>query len=458
MALKLSEKVAWAEGLLMLPQHLQQIDRYHEQLLFSRLEGADPLNWGALRIELDLRALAQGIAGLVAFEGVLPDGTPLSLNAQGGQRLPVPRAVQGHFPASQEYVSLFLALPIERAGVSNYAQNGEALRYVVNPSKLYDVSTDDRSDDVALAMPNAILLFGDESRDGFAAIKIAEIVRDGRGDLALSEAFIPPCLRVSASRAFGSRLERLLALMSTRHRVLTEARRVTNDGRAEFNAADVTRYLQLHALNSMFPSLNYVARAADISPRTAFFLLSQLAGQLATFSTDADMTQPMEFDFLDLKTTFRRLFELNERLLSSADNERFLSVTLQPHEGGRYFGDLANVRLDTCNRFLISVESTLPRPQVVQEFVRRAKVASHDDMDIVVSTSVGGINMAESRDPPPELPVKPGLVYFDLPARGNDVYWKHVVNDRNLVVWLPPTLDHDKPSVKLLGTFGARNA
>ena len=139
-------------------------------------------------------------------------------------------------------------------------------------------------------------------------------------------------------------------------------------------------------------------------------------------------------------------------------NERFLTVTLQPHESGRYFGDLTNVRLDACNRFLISVESTLPRPQVVQEFVRRAKVASHDDMDIVVSTSVGGINMSESRDPPPELPVKPGLVYFDLPSRGNDVYWKHVVNDRNLVVWLPPTLDHDKPTVKLLGTFIARNA
>ena len=31
-----------AEGLLMLPQHLQQIDRYHESVLSSRLDGADP--------------------------------------------------------------------------------------------------------------------------------------------------------------------------------------------------------------------------------------------------------------------------------------------------------------------------------------------------------------------------------------------------------------------------------
>jgi hypothetical protein len=36
------------------------------------------------------------------------------------------------------------------------------------------------------------------------------------------------------------------------------------------------------------------------------------------------------------------------------------------------------------------------------------------------------------------------------------VYWKHVLNDRNLVVWLPPTLDQGQPTVKLVGTFAAR--
>lgn len=457
MSLKVSDKVAWAEGMLMLPQHLQQSDRYHESLLAARLDAADPLSWGALRVEVDLRQLAQGNVALSAFEGVLPDGTALALHAQGGQRLPTPRQIGGHFPPSHEFMALFLALPIERAGVNNYAQNGESLRYALAGRKLFDISTDDRSDEVSLAVPNAVLLFGDESRDGFAAIKVAEIVRDARGELAISDTYIPPILRVSASRVFAARLERLLGLMASRHRVLTEARRLTGEGRAEFNAADVTRYLQLHALNSMFPALNYVAKSGDVSPRSAYFMLTQLAGQLSTFTTDTDVTQPMEFDFHDLKNTFRRLFDLNERLLSAADSERYLSVTLQPHEGSRHFGDLHGVRLDTCSRFLISIESPLPRPQVVQEFVRRAKVAAHDDMDIVLSTSVGGINMSESVQPPPELPVKPGLVYFDLPARGNDVYWKHVINDRNLVVWLPPTLEQGQPTVKLLGIFAARS-
>lgn len=456
MSLKLSEKVAWAEGMLMLPQHLQQSDRYHESLLAARFEAHDPLNFGILRVELDPRALAQGVVALVAFEGVLPDGSALSLHAQGGQRLPIARAIQNHFPASHEFMSLYLGMAIERAGVNNYATNGETLRYALSTGRVFDVSTDDHSDEIALAGPNVTLLFGDESRDGFSTVKIAEIVRSPRGELEMSDTFIPPCTRIGASRVFTARLERLLGRMAARHRVLSETRRLTGEGRAEFNAADVTRYLQLHALNSMFPSLHYLAKAGDVHPRTAFFLLSQLAGQLSTFAADADMTQPLEFDFHDLKTTFRVLFELNERLLETTDKETYLSCTLQPHEGSRHFGDLQNVRLDTCSRFLISVESSLPRPQVVQEFVRRAKVASHDDMDIVLSTSVGGINMSEALHPPPELPVKPGLVYFDLPARGNDVYWKHVLNDRNIVVWLPPTLEQGRPSVKLLGIYASR--
>src|SRR5689334_13493742 len=102
MSLKVSDKVAWAEGMLMLPQHLQQSDRYHESLLAARLDAADPLSWGALRVEVDQRQLAQGNVALTAFEGVLPDGTALALHAQGGQRLPTPRQIGNHFPPSHE--------------------------------------------------------------------------------------------------------------------------------------------------------------------------------------------------------------------------------------------------------------------------------------------------------------------------------------------------------------------
>jgi type VI secretion system protein ImpJ len=456
MAMSVSNKVAWSEGVLLLPQHFQQADRYHEGLLSARLDAIDPLSWGVLRVELDVRALQQGSVALLGFEGILPDGSPLHISAQGGQRGPAQRPVQGHFPASQPALSLYLAVPEERPAVNNYAREGEPLRYNVQTRKVADATRDDQTDELGLAMLNPSLLFGDESRDGFVSVKIAEVVRDARGELAVSDSYIPPCLRVSASPVFRARLERLLALMVARTRTLSEARRLTGEGRAEFNAADVTRFLQLNALNSMFPAMHYLARNADVSPRTAFLLLSQLAGQLATFSADVDMTQPLDFAYDDLKTTFGRLFELNERLLTATEAENYLGCALESLGGSRYHGDLTDPRLETCKQFLLSLECSLPRPQVVQEFVKRAKVASHADLDIVLSTSVGGIQVTESTRPPTELPVRPGLIYFELPSRDLDVYWKHVWQDRNIVVWLPPLLEQAQTRIKLVGVYGSR--
>ncbi len=454
MTIKLSDKVAWTEGLLMTPQHLQQLDRYHEHFTAARLQALDPLSWGALRVELDPRALLEGAVALSSFEGVLPDGTPLVLSANQGA--PAPRLVQGHFPPSQRALGVYLALPEERSGVNNYGVEAGALRYVLSRRKLFDAARDDRGEDVALASPCCVLLFEGEERAGTSSLKIAELTRNARGELQLSDTFIPPCLQIGASPVLMRRIGHLLTLMAARHRALMQARRLTAEGRAEFTAADVTRFLLLNALNSMFPSVNYMMQQGDLAPRTAFLLLSQLAGQLATFSADADLTRPLPFDFTDLGGSFKSVFELIEQLLAATDAERFATCALQRHDDSRHHGDLSDARFAKCERFVVAVESKLPRPLVVQEFVQRAKVASHDDMDIVLASSIGGVGVAESVAPPPELPVRPGLVYFDLPLKPNDVYWKHIWSDRNIVVWLPPALEQAGAQVKLLGVFGSR--
>ncbi|MDB4985297.1 MAG: hypothetical protein JWN04_475 [Myxococcaceae bacterium] len=455
MSIRVSDKVAWSEGVLLLPQHFQQLDRYHESLLAARLDAISPLNWGVLDVALDARALQQGIAALLHFEGILPDGTPLLLGGQAA-RLPKQRPIQGHFPSAQRSLLLYLVLPNERARVNNYAANGEPLRYSVQPAKVFDTSRDDREADVSCAVPNVSLVFGDENLDGLTALPIASIVRDARGEYSTSDSYIPPCLRIGASGVISTRLDGLLRAMIGRHRVLSEGRRLTGEGRVEFNAADITSYLQLNALNSMLPKMHYLARTKDVSPSTAFLLLSELAGQLATFAPEADMTEPLDFDFGDLETSFRTLFDLNERLLAASDTERFVSCTLKPGDHSRLYGELHDVRLDRCVRYLLSVESSLPRPQVVEEFVRRAKVASHGDMDFVLNKNIGGISVVESHRPPTELPMRPGVVYFDINNAGHDVYWKHVLKDRNVVVWLPPLLEPSQTVVKLIGLFGSR--
>jgi type VI secretion system protein ImpJ len=453
MSMTISDKVAWSEGVLLLPQHFQQLDRYHESLLAARLDAIDSLNWGALHVELDERALQQNQVSLTAFEGIMPDGTPVVVRSLAGQQPPKQRPLLEHFQPAQKSLLVYLAVPRERAGVTNYAHDGDQLRYALRARKLPDLTRDDRHADVQLAVPNLRLLFSGESRDGFSALPIAEIVRDDNGQPSLSKSYIPPCLRISSAPAVTRRLERLLSGMVARFRVLTEARRITGEGRVEFNAADVTRYLQLHALNSMFPSLYHLANRRDASPRTAFLQLSQLAGQLATFAPDGDMTTPLDFDFSDLEQSFDRVFELCERLLAALDSDRYVQCQLQLQSNSRYYADLTDVRIDACERFLLGIDSNLARALVAEEITKRAKLASHGDIEFVLSRNVSGIRIKLCEKPPAELPTRPGLTYFELPAPEEDVYWKHVRKDKNLVVWLPPGLEQGENKVQLFGLF-----
>jgi type VI secretion system protein ImpJ len=451
MTMKVTDKVAWSEGVLLRPQHFQQLDRYHESLLAARLDALDALSWGALNIELDERALQQGMLALTAFEGIMPDGTPVLLDAQSGQAVPKPRPLEPHLPPAQASVLVYLAIPHERSGVTNYAEDGATLRYALCTRKVPDSARDDRHAEIHLALPNLALLFGDESRDGFSALPIARIVRNESGSPVFSDSFIPPCLRVQCSSALVRRAEHLLTGMISRFRVLRDARRITGENRVEFSAADVTRYLQLHALNGMLPGMFHLVNAREASPRAAFLLLSQLAGQLATFAPDGDMTTPINFDYTDLESSFTAVFELCERLLCALDTERYVACQLKLQTSGRFYADLSDVRLEGCSRFLIGIDGKQARALVVQEITQRAKLASHGDIDFVLSRNVSGIRVNTCERPPAELPTRPGLSYFTLPMPDDDVYWKHVRKDKNLVVWLPPALDAEQCAVSLYG-------
>ena len=82
-------KLVWTEGLFITQHHLQQLDRYHEWLLATRLGGAVFYDWGVLEVDVDERALAAGQFKLNRFSAILPDGTPVE---QGeGPARPCPR-------------------------------------------------------------------------------------------------------------------------------------------------------------------------------------------------------------------------------------------------------------------------------------------------------------------------------------------------------------------------------
>lgn len=442
-------RVVWSEGLLMSPQHLQQMDLYHEQLLGARLDAFEPLNWGVVNIELDRRALESGQVRLQTLSAIMPDG--LVIHCQSGDpELPPSRPVEGHFPHTQDVLEVYVAVPRERDGVANYARSqGGRHRFVIANRTVSDLTGEGSSLEVSFGQRNVQLLFGAEPKDDFIVLKVAEIARDASGNLALNDAYIPPLLRIEASPFILAGMRRILRLMATRRRALAEAARERGDATVEYNSGDITRFLLLNAINTYLPIMNHLVDMPEVAPRLAYMWMITLGGQLATFSADFDPTSLPKFNFNDLRSTFEPLFARITALLQATVKEHYVSILLDGREDGMYLGQMTDDRMIGCEKYVIGVRAPLNEQEVAGTLPRLCKLASWGDINGILSAATPGASLEVTYRPPPEIPVKAGVVYFIVSTDNN--YWRNVVTDRQIALYLPRPFEPQQTKVELMG-------
>jgi type VI secretion system protein ImpJ len=450
----LPQRVVWSEGMLVSPQHFQQSDLYHENLLNSRLAALAPQTWGVHTLEMDQGALASEQVGVARFQGVLPDGTALSFQTADAEA-PASRAVGAHFAPAQPALDVFLALPKERRGVPSIApENTDAAdfrraRFRAVSRTVDDLSGESAEQSIVFAQRNLSILFGDEPSDDFDTIKIAEITRTPSGALALNQTFIPPLLCCSASPFLMTHLRRLLALVTAKQRQLSQERQQRDAASVEFGANEVTRYLQLAALNAALPFLVHAGRAGDISARELYLFLIQMLGQLSTLASEADPTSLPAFCFADLRTTFEPLFMLLHQLLCSSVREACVPVPVEVRDGV-HVALLNDERVARCAQFVLAAQAQgVAEEQLARELPIRAKIASPAQLPFLLKSATRGLGLQVTHRPPAEIPVRPQVAYFILDGTGE--HWRRALDEQGLAIYLPPPYH---PSLLKLELFG----
>ena len=445
--MKPPNRLVWSEGMFMSPHHFQQLDSYHERLLSARLTALTPYAWGVVELVVSGAALAAGQFQLQEFAGILPDGTPLAFK-EGTSEAPAARPVDAHFPPTQASVDVYLAMPKEREGVSNFGENADAgARYIIDEKPMSDNTGVAAPASVAFGRRNTQILFGDESREDCDFIRVAELLRNSQGALALCEPFVPPCLRIGASHFIMLGLRRVLSLMVAKQRDLAEMRRRPESGNIQFAATDVTEFLQLNALNTFIPLLSHTIDSADASPREVYLTLIQLAGQLGTFADDAIPSALPKFNFTDLRVTFEPLFARLTGLIRTAVRERFLTVPLVLREDGVLTASFNDERFLTSS-MVLGVRCELPDQTVGEQLPRLAKLATESQIHAIVRSAMPGVPLRLTHRPPSEIPVKGGVVYFVVGTE--DRYWQDVIAERSLAIYLAPPYDPSRADITLM--------
>lgn len=444
------ERVVWSEGMPLCPQHLQQHDNFVEGLVGARIATLTPYDWGVIAMTIDTGELSSGTFRLQSFTGILSGGLPLDL-AGGEPGLPVARPLGEHFSSTTTTLEVFIAVPSSREGIPNVgdASPQSRARYHTSTRQVPDMTAAKTEQVISFGRANTVLLFGSESREDFESIKIAEVVRDATGHYQLSPNYIPPSHRISANAVLPREMQDLLAVMLSKQRSLAETRRQVDAASVEFTGQDITRFLLLNALSTNIPVIRHIVDTQSTSPLDTYLALLQLGGALSTFSGDVDPSTFPLYQHNDLRSTFEPLLAVINKMLGATIKERCIIVPLEARKDGMWIGQLKDDRLPRCPQFVLAVDAQSSQQDTANRLPQISKIASWKEIGQIVRSATPGVQLSVTHRPPPEVPVRPKIVYFML--KTDEAYWRSITTERAIALYLPPPFDPSKATITLMG-------
>ena len=437
-------KIVWNEGMLLTPHHFQQWDNYFEDLLNSRVQSAKQYDYGVLDIQVNNEAIANSNFQLTSCRAVLSDG--LIVNVPDTEAVPDLRPVGDHFHPEQERLGVHLAIPAKKMGEANYQANGAKanpnLRFLQEGSLVKDETSGTNEQPIAYAKTNLRLIFDDEVRDGFTAIKIAELQRTPTGQLKIADDYIPPILKVSASVWLTNMLRQLVEILITKSGSLGEQRRQSRASLADFTTSEVAVFWLLHTVNTSIPTMAHFFRSPLIHPEQLYLEMAELVGKLMTFSVDYHPKDIVKYDHDDLYFTFSNLSAQLKELLETVIPSRCVPIPLEKTRDTLYVGRIEDERLLKEAGFYLAVRSQMPEAKLIEGVPRVVKIASRDAIDQVIGAALPGVVLTHANPPPAPIPARVGFKYFMLDTIGP--YWNGIRGSKVIAVHVPDEIPDEK--------------
>jgi len=412
-------RVVWAEGLFLRPQHFQQAERYFERLMSQRLESLAPYAAGFTKLQIDQELLKIGKVGLVAAEGVFPDGTPFSIPFEAD----IPEAFD--VPGDVKDRLVLVTLPLRRAGMAELAfeRSGDSslVRYIAADHEIRDAVLEmDSSAQLKIGRLNVRLQLDGETSAAHPALGVVRVVEkraDGR--VVLDDGYVAPCLDCRVSGRLQDYVKELHGLV--RHRIQALADRVSSPGTK--GVADVSDFLLLQLCNRYEPLLAHFLTRASLHPELFYRSCLELAGEIATYARRE--RTPASFSTYrqdDLQNTFIPVIEEIRRGLTAVIEQNAVAIAVMDRGRGVFAGTVPDVELLRNAVFVLAVGANVPAESLRLHFPTQVKIGPPEKIRDLVVSHLPGIQTTPLPVAPRQIPYHAGYSYFEL-DRKND-YWK----------------------------------
>jgi len=263
--------IQWHEGLLLTPQHFQQLSSRVESLIQALPGWYVHFYWGVRRFDYDRTGLTAGVLTVRELDAVMPDGLHVSVTDRDDLQLDL-RPMAGLF--RQAPLPIHVAMPIAN-GQPTAAASHRFASYAGEP--VADENTGEGGVAIPRLRPRLSLVAAAQPPARFTSFPLIEVRCEG--ETFLPTGFIPPTLSVTAASPLG----RKCGEMSERLRVkaIELAERAILAPQSAF-AAEARS--QLHSLVSALPAFEAVLRTDGAHPCAIYIEACRLAGHVAVLS------------------------------------------------------------------------------------------------------------------------------------------------------------------------------
>jgi type VI secretion system protein ImpJ len=273
--------ILWHEGMMLAPQHFQQLSLRQEQVTLYHVAAASPYHWGVANLLLDRVALVGGIVRVLEIEAILPDGLIVHHVADRDPALEIDITEHAD-SALRTPVTVHLAVP---AGRSVDGAGAELARY----NAIEGVPTSDDAggaEEITIQRLQPRLSLVTTTAPGqrvpakLVAMPIARVSYENEA-FALAS-YVPPTIGVAEQSTLG----RLVADIARRAR----EKALYLAGKAAAAQANGQPVLpetraEIQGLASGLPALEVLIASGQAHPFALYLELARYAGLVSTFAS-----------------------------------------------------------------------------------------------------------------------------------------------------------------------------
>jgi type VI secretion system protein ImpJ len=428
------QRVVWYEGMKLNPHHFQQIDRYNQYYINSRINILNSNYWGLTEIQIDLAALSGGSFNLVKCTGIMPDG--LLFDMPANDPFPKSRSFEDMFAATAEKMDVFLSIPVENISGNNCQMddgiNSNNSRYILQNTEVLDYNTGSNMRTIGIVKPNFQFKFEEESLEDFNSIKIGQINRSADGKYTMDKNFIVSSVSISASEVLLNYTREILGSLVSKSK---ELRKLASIHKPELSLTQVEILLMLQTVNTYIPLLNYYYSSKNIHPETLYILFLNLAGQLSTYSNLGIKTGEFPaYEHKHLTEIFSQVVnEINSMLnVQKTIERRDIIIPLRKQADTLFVGQLSPAQISS--QFFISVISDIPEKKIITEIPKNIKISAYEEIFAVHQAGIQGVSIEYIARPPVGVQVNERAHYFKINKEGR--FWDKIEKKNNIAFFI----------------------